>query len=48
MIASRVPAIWEPAGVGALILIAVITEGKRAPVRQFFRQPFRQPASAPR
>src|ERR1700678_2188323 len=34
MIASRVPAIWEPAGVGVLILIAVVAEGRGSPVRQ--------------
>jgi ribose/xylose/arabinose/galactoside ABC-type transport system permease subunit len=47
MIASRVPVIWEPAGVGVLILIAVVAEGKGSPVRQLFRQPLRQPSGVP-
>ncbi len=47
MISFRINEIWDPAGVGVLILIAVVADRKGAPVRQLFRQPFRpQPARA--
>ncbi len=48
MISFRIDPIWEPAGVGALILIAVVSDRKGAPARQLFRQAFRRPAGAPR
>lgn len=44
MISFRINEIWDPAGVGLLILIAVVADRKGAPVRQLFRQRFRQPA----
>jgi hypothetical protein len=46
MISFRIDQIWDPAGVGLLILIAVVADRKGVPVRQLFRQPFRQPAKA--
>ena len=47
MISFRLNEIWDPAGVGVLILIAVVADRKGVPVRQLFRQPFRpQPARA--
>ncbi|HTW09302.1 MAG TPA: ABC transporter permease [Acidimicrobiales bacterium] len=46
MISFRIDELWDPAGVGVLILIAVVADRKGAPVRQLFRQPFRQPARA--
>jgi ribose/xylose/arabinose/galactoside ABC-type transport system permease subunit len=48
MISFRINEIWDPAGVGLLILIAVVADRKGVPVRQLFRQPFRQPAGATR
>ncbi len=47
MIASRVPPIWEPAGVGALIVIAVITDRGATPARLLARRPFREPSHGP-
>ena len=46
MISFRINELWDPAGVGVLILIAVVADRKGAPVRQLLRQPFRQPARA--
>jgi ribose/xylose/arabinose/galactoside ABC-type transport system permease subunit len=46
MISFRIDQIWDPAGVGLLILIAVVADRKGVPVRHMFRQPFRQPARA--
>ena len=46
MISFRINELWDPAGVGVLILIAVVADRKGAPIRQLFRQPFRQPARA--
>jgi ribose/xylose/arabinose/galactoside ABC-type transport system permease subunit len=46
MISFRINELWDPAGVGVLILIAVVADRKGVPVRQLFRQPFRQPARA--
>jgi ribose/xylose/arabinose/galactoside ABC-type transport system permease subunit len=46
MISFRINELWDPAGVGALILIAVVADRKGVPVRQLLRQPFRQPARA--
>ncbi len=46
MISFRINELWDPAGVGVLILIAVVADRKGAPVRQLFRQPFRPPARA--
>ena len=43
MISFRINELWDPAGVGVFILIAVVADRKGAPVRQMFRQSFRQP-----
>lgn len=46
MISFRINELWDPAGVGVLILIAVVADRKGAPVRQLLRRPFRQPVRA--
>lgn len=43
MVFARIPPIWEPAGVGVLILLAVVSGSKRAPVRRLPR-----PAGGPK
>ena len=44
MISFRVNELWDPAGVGVLILIAVVADRQGSPVRHVLRRPFRQPA----
>jgi ribose/xylose/arabinose/galactoside ABC-type transport system permease subunit len=46
MISFRINELWDPAGVGVLILIAVVADRKGAPIRHMLRQPLRQPARA--
>ena len=46
MISFRINELWDPAGVGVLILIAVVADRKGAPIRHLLRQPFRPPARA--
>ena len=41
MVFARIPPIWEPAGVGVLILLAVVADRKGSPIRQMLRQPAR-------
>ena len=44
MISFRINELWDPAGVGVFILIAVVADRKGVPVRQMFRQSLRQAA----